>query len=893
MKQRLKEIWKRYYIYLLSTGIPALIMLGVWIAAKIGPGGYSLIMVDGLHQYMPFFSDYYEKLKTGSSLFYSFQEGMGTNFLSLWTYYLASPMNLLILLFPKAQLNTAVSLIVTIKIVLCGWSFAYAALHRSRVKYQHPGVIPLAVAYAMSNYVIGYYWNVMWMDCIWIFPLIILGFDYLVEKKDARLYVLTLFYALFCNYYIGFMICIFLVLWAVFYHYESIRQMGRTAWMFAVSSLLAGGMAGIVLMPAYRGIMQTASAKRTIPEWEYYGSWWNILQAQLFGNEPINNQVDDGGVNLYCGMFALFLFFVYLFDRHFQLRDKLKYLFILALLFISFNTRILNYIWHGFHDQYGIPNRFSFLFIFVLLWIGYEVLLRYRKVGKVEQTLACVAVVVLVVLCYREADTRLKAVCYILSLALPVLYMLLSFAYELHKKKGKVWRAVLAGAMTAEMLAGAVCGWVDNGRIDVERYFGDTDTMETIVEQLYEEDSSFYRMELGNTLMLDEPTWHNMRCVTLFGSTARGNMVKAMGRLGFYTGANEYLYCGATPLTNAITSMKYVMYRDGDFNNNTLVYKDSIDGISVYENPYYLPIGFCVGQELTEMEPEYTYFSVQNDFARLATGIDAPLFSDVELQLSAVGTGCAASVSGKQVSYTKSGTEKPKVQMSFVVPDNLDLYLDISGGNVRQIKVYLDGQKIADDRYQNQAFRLGDLTAGQTVMLEYTFNESTSSSSTITVHAAQFHWDAWDAVYEQLQKHSFEVASYRDGYIKGTIEADKAQTVFFSVPYDEGWKITVDGEPVEPDTVLGAFMAVNVSEGVHEIEMHYTSEGFWQGVVISLVSAGLFAGLWYLIKRKQQSEIKTEDKWKNEAENEAKTEEMMKEKEGDSDIDKPEGLCED
>ena len=148
MKQRLIDIWKKYYIYILSTGIPALIMLGVWIGDKIGPGGYSLIMVDGLHQYMPFFSDYYEKLKTGSSLFYSFQEGMGTNFLSLWSYYLASPLNLLILLFPKAELNTAVSLIVSIKIVLCGWSFAYAALHRNRVKYQHPGVIPLAVAYS-------------------------------------------------------------------------------------------------------------------------------------------------------------------------------------------------------------------------------------------------------------------------------------------------------------------------------------------------------------------------------------------------------------------------------------------------------------------------------------------------------------------------------------------------------------------------------------------------------------------------------------------------------------------------------------------------------------------------------------------------------------------------
>lgn len=848
-KQRIADIWKNYYIYILSTGIPALIMLVVWIVVKVGPGGRSLIIVDGLHQYMPFFSDYYEKLKTGGSLFYSFQEGMGNNFLSLWSYYLASPLNLLILLFPKSQLNTAVSLIVTLKIVLCGWSFAYAALHRSRVKYQHPGVIPLAVAYSMSNFVIGYYWNIMWMDCIFIFPLIILGFDYLVEKKDARLYILTLFYALYCNYYIGFMICVFLVMWAVLYHYNSIRDLLRTAWLFAVSSLLSGGLAAIVLIPAYKGIMQTASAERKLPDWEQYGSYWNILQAHLLGNEPINNQVDDGGVNLYCGMFALFLFFVYLFSRQFKIVDKIKYLIILGILLVSFNTEILNYIWHGFHNQYGIPNRFSFLYIFVLLWIGYEVLLRYRRISMVEPSLACAAMLLLTIFCYNKADVQLAKLCYILVGSLAVLYMILSFVYHLHKKKGKVWRAILAGVMTAEMIGGAAYGWSCNGSIDVEYYFGDTETVETIVENAYAEDDGFYRMELGNTKMLDEPTWHNLRCVTLFGSTARGNMVTAMGRLGFYTGANEYLYCGATPLTNAITSMKYVLYREGDFNNNSLVYKDTVDGISVYENPYWLPVGFCVYEELTEMEPVSTYFCVQNDFAQNATGIDSPLFTQVDLAWSAEGTNCTTTVSDNQISYTKSGSEKHTVQSSFTVEENMDLYLDISGGNVRQLKVYLDGQQIANDRYQSQAFHVGYLTAGQTVMLEYEFNSNGVESGTITLHSTQFHSEAWEAVYAELQKAPLEVETYRDGYIKGTVEAGEWQVLFLSIPYDEGWTVLVDGEQVEPVTVLDAFMAIELTAGHHDIELRYTSVGFWLGAGISGICLILFVLLWVLTVR--------------------------------------------
>ncbi len=849
MKQRITDIWKQYYIYIFATGLPTLFMLGVWILAKIGPGGHSLIIIDGLHQYMPFFSDYYEKLKTGSSLFYSFHEGMGTNFLSLWSYYLASPMNLLILLFPHSQLNTAVSLIVTLKIILSGWSFAYAALHRSRVKFKHPGVIPLAVAYALSNYVIGYYWNVMWMDCIFIFPLIILGFDYLVEKKDARLYILTLFYALFCNYYIGFMICVFLVIWAVTYRYNSLKDLGRTAWLFSISSLLAGGMAAVVLIPAYKGIMQTASAGSSMPKWKQYGSYWNILQGHLLGSEPINNQTDDSGVNLYCGMFTLFLFFIYLFGKEFKIVDKIKYLLILGLLFISFNTEILNYIWHGFHNQYGIPNRFAFLYIFVLLWLGYEVLLRYRRTTLIEQALAAVAVIAVSILCFKLADEQLDKACYIIVIALAVLYMLISFAYYLHKKKGKVWRTVLAGVMTAEMIGGAIYGWTCNGIIDVNYYFAETEAFEAIVEKAYAEDDGFYRMEIGNTKMLDEPTWHNLRCVTLFGSTARGDMVTTMGRLGFYTGANEYLYCGATPLTNAITGMKYVMYREGDFNNNTLVYKYTEEGVDVYENPYFLPIGFCVNEELAKMEPVSTYFHVQNEFARNATGVENPLFTDVELDYIALGLDCTATVSKNQISYSKTGTEKHYVQTSFTVEENMDLYMDISGGNVRQVKLYIDGQKVADDRYQNQAFHIGALTEGQTVMLEFEFNNNGKDSGTITLHTSQFHNDAWDVVYTELQKKPLEVTEHRDGYVTGTVEAEEGQILYLSIPYDEGWKVLVDGEEVEPVTVLNAFLAVELTEGSHDIELKYTSVGFWQGLLISMVCILLFLVLWMMTVR--------------------------------------------
>ena len=56
------------------------------------------------HQYAPFFSEFQHKLRTGGSLLYSWDVGMGVNFAALYAYYLASPLNWLVILCPKAYI---------------------------------------------------------------------------------------------------------------------------------------------------------------------------------------------------------------------------------------------------------------------------------------------------------------------------------------------------------------------------------------------------------------------------------------------------------------------------------------------------------------------------------------------------------------------------------------------------------------------------------------------------------------------------------------------------------------------------------------------------------------------------------------------------------------------
>ena len=94
-----------------------------------------------------------------------------------------------------------------------------------------------------------------------------------------------------------------------------------------------------------------------------------------------------------------------------------------------------------------------------------------------------------------------------------------------------------------------------------------------------------------------------------------------------------------------------------------------------------------------------------------------------------------------------------------------------------------------------------------------------------------------------------EVTEYRDGYVKGTVEADDMQMLFFSIPEDSGWSIYVDGEKAEHTSVMNAFMGIMLDAGSHTIELKYTSAGFWKGLILSLASLVILLIVWQIIRR--------------------------------------------
>ena len=253
------------YILILSFVIPFMIMFVIFVLKEIYPfGDRSFLCSDMYHQYMPFFAEFLRKIKAGEGLSYSYNVGIGSNFLALFVYYLASPLHWLAFLVPESHLMEFMSYLAMVKIGLCGFtSCLYLQKHFGEKKDY--GVLFFSCFYALSGFMAAYNWNIMWLDCVVLLPLIVLGLELLVKEGRCTLYCVALAFSIFTNYYISIMICMFLVLYFIVL-FVTEKMSWRAVGRFALYSLLAGGMAAILLVPEVLAILETDFGDMDFPK---------------------------------------------------------------------------------------------------------------------------------------------------------------------------------------------------------------------------------------------------------------------------------------------------------------------------------------------------------------------------------------------------------------------------------------------------------------------------------------------------------------------------------------------------------------------------------------------------------------------------------------------------
>ena len=789
--------------------VPVVIMLIIFVQRGIFPfGEETFLRTDMYHQYAPFFSEFQYKLTHGGSLLYSWDVGMGVNFSALYAYYLASPFNWLLLLCPKGLVIEFMTYQIVLKIGLSGLSMVYYL--RKHCETNDFGVAFFGIFYALSGYMAAYSWNIMWLDCIILFPLIVLGLERLVKDGKGMLYCLTLGLSILSNYYISIMTCIFMVLYFIALlvldedmHWE--KFIGR-GFQFAVYSLLAGGLSAVVLLPEIFALQMTASGDFNFPKtFTQYFPIFDMI-ARHIGNVETEIGLDHWP-NLYCGVAVLMFFILYLLCRKVSAKEKAVYCVMLLFFFASFSFNILNFIWHGFHYPNSLPCRQSYIYIFLVLFACYRAYMYLGETPWKQVTGAFAGAVVFVLMAQKlVTQDHFHFIVYYVAILFLALYL---GAIALYQKGSRHYYPALFYALAVVSLEAAVNTAVTSVTTTSRTaYTDDNQAVEALVDSVQPNDS-FFRMEKVTRKTKNDGAWMHFPSVSLFSSTANADLSSLFRKLGCESSTNAYSITGSTPLIDALFSVKYGIYSEKPEDTPLRTVIGEQDDVWLYQNNYTLPVGFYV-------EPDFE--SKWN----LETGNPA----DVQNSL-------ADALGAEQVMNLVLDTTTEGNDLTFYPETSGEYYAYVGNKKIEKVTATTwKGTKTFTNVDRGYLLELGYCTAGDAVTL-------TAEDSKEEMWADVYHFseNGLGSVAAKLSAHPWKLTSWTDTSLKGTISCDKDGWMFTSIPYDTGWKILVDGKEQEPEKILDSFVSVWLTAGTHTVTMEYTPKGLMPGAIISGVSA--------------------------------------------------------
>lgn len=378
----------------LSFLIPAVVILLNYAINDIAPlGSLSLCSMDGFSQYYPMLMNMADAVREGE-LFYSFKGALGFNLWAQSAYYTNSILWLPLYFIPHSLQVSFIDLTILFKLSLGGLFFCYRLLKRNKnADYKIiVSVYPaLSTVWALSGYMCAFINQLMWTDVVVLLPLVILGIEKLTQERKPALYIFSLFLSIISCFYLSFMVCIFSVLWFFFLMFrEKLTRQSRfkNAVLFGISSLIAGGMSGVVILPVYKALSLTKASTLTFDgEIEIIHS----LKDFLFRFIPFQHtSLEYGAPNLYCTLTVVILFIVFLFSKNFSRRYRVSAFIFVTFMLFSMSINLGDFIWHGLHYPNQLPARQSFLAIFLLLSISADFLTKASFKAKYLKTLITV-----------------------------------------------------------------------------------------------------------------------------------------------------------------------------------------------------------------------------------------------------------------------------------------------------------------------------------------------------------------------------------------------------------------------------------------------------------------------------------------------------------------------
>lgn len=790
----------------LLTAAGMLVILGV-VYALCGywPLGPNSVMTGDLNsQYIPFYAHFYTALRSGTgSLTYAGDMGLGNGSFALFAYYFASPFAWLYLLFAPETYGWLCCVVWALKITLAALTFVwYLRRHWGTCAL----FVPLSWCYALMGYTVAYAQNVLWLDSVILLPLVAAGLDSLLAGKQGLGFSLALAGAIFTNFYMGYMLCIFSVLYFLVQLAARPPEGGRSAvpaalGRFAVRGITGAGLAGAVLLPAVTQILKVKNTGLEMSGGVQF-SLPDLVQKFFTGNF-VWADVQTGLPPVYCGMLGLAGLLLYLVSPR-PRREKAAFLGLGAVLVLSMWWQPLDLVWHGFAAPNWFPYRESFLLVFWLLALGAGALvspLTRRRVFTAFGLALVLAAVVFLTRAETYGRRRWALACCLLLASLALAWLWSRTAGRRRRLTAGAL-AVLAAGELALNATWALRQFEVYPVADYETFVADG---RTTVQAAEENNPENLRTEKTFFRTLNDPMLLGFEGLTHFSSVQDGTGTMLLMALGYCNYGASYGYLGgSTAAADNLLSVGYFLDRDGGRVPTHFEPSGLDTPWQVYENPNALPRALWGAGSADA----FTLGEGTDPFTAAETLYSALLGQEVSLFTRQEG--------GAGDAYTLTA-DKDGILYAVFTGTAADVPLTVDGTDA--------GTIFSLERSSGSVIDLGRVTAGQTVTL-------TLGAAADTALFAVLDEDALTAACEELKAAAPTITSWRDGSV--TLDSSRTAdgTVVLTLPYDGNWHAELDGRPARVQAA-GYLLGVEVPAGTHTLTLRYTQPGTRTGLALS------------------------------------------------------------
>ncbi|MCH5255780.1 MAG: YfhO family protein [Lachnospiraceae bacterium] len=851
----MRKQWKQNAI---SFALPIMILIMIFMVwGKYPFGENTLLIWDMDEQYAPFFIHLHDILHGDASALYSFSRALGGNMLSVASYYLISPFNLIFYFFDAENIYVGVFLVIVLKIGMCGYSMHWF-LNR---KWHDMSAIIFSTSYALCAYVIENQFNIFWIDAMILLPLVCEGIERLVDERKYLLYTLSIAFAVITNFYTGYMICIFSVLYFICYFFfiSDKKYRVNTIIIYVAASLMGGMLSMCLSLPAME-IMQNGktgislSILKNFKNMFKYRELFDVMFCATLSDRLINARRPL----IYCGIFAIIMGVYWFIQGKEAVRKKLAYLLLLFAIVVSFHHFNLDCVWHAFNSPTGSPHRYSFIYVFLVLYIAYKGYISLKDMNTDDKKDNAKTAIWTYIKNLKKSD---KSVIFVIGLILCLgllgragsfmeiqktnivvlsIFLIAVYAAILLFIKNKALKTLLILFFTcAELFVNAQWQYMSSERyytsISVDEYQAYMQDMLPLVERAKNDEAendgiARTAIERSARRTSNDPFLFSIYGLDSYTSMEKQNVINIAGNFGYSNNITWGMHYnnGSTKAAEALLGVKYLISgKNPGVGYNKL---EETDEFAIYKNENTLPFAFIADASILEIQSTDDTFKYTNE---LYQSLDVEQKEDILIKI-------ASEEVPSQPSY---------LEYEYKTDLEMTVYTRYDRAGISKAEAYIDDELIDLSSQRSDVKCIGILPAEAEFRLRFYLPED-GSFSTDKIFVYGERGDMLKAYARDVNTQPVNITMHNEAYIEISCanEDNEAKYLLCTIPYDKSWRVKVDGKRAE---ILDAqnFVAIPIESGNHEVELKFIPRGLYIGILVTLVSVFVLILIEFLRKK--------------------------------------------